>query len=45
MTGTVPSLVLHLHLYQPPREDPWWGVVPVEPNAAPDHDWNRRIDR
>ncbi len=45
MTKTVPSLVIHLHLYQPPREDPWWGVVPEEPNAAPDHDWNRRIDR
>jgi hypothetical protein len=37
------SLVIHAHLYQPPRENPWTGVVEVEPNAAPFHDWNARI--
>ncbi|MHB1192236.1 MAG: alpha-amylase/4-alpha-glucanotransferase domain-containing protein [Longimicrobiales bacterium] len=37
------SVVVHGHFYQPPREDPWTGHVPVEPSAAPFHDWNRRI--
>ena len=39
------SLIVHQHLYQPPREDPWLEVVPVEPSAVPDHDWNTRINR
>jgi hypothetical protein len=38
-------VVLHAHCYQPPREDPWLELVDVEPSAAPDHDWNERIDR
>jgi len=37
--------VIHGHFYQPPRDDPRTGIVPVEPNAAPDHDWNERIER
>lgn len=37
------SFVVHAHLYQPPREDPWLGSVPPEPSAAPYHDWNERI--
>ena len=41
MTGT--ALVLHGHFYQPPREDPWTGIVPEQPGAAPFHDWNERI--
>ena len=41
LTGT--ALVLHGHFYQPPREDPWTGVVPEQPGAAPFHDWNERI--
>lgn len=48
-TGTVrvppTSVVVHAHCYQPPREDPWLEVVEREPSAAPDHDWNARIDR
>lgn len=40
---TRPSVVLHSHFYQPPREDPRTDRVPVEPNAAPYHDWNERI--
>jgi hypothetical protein len=41
MTGV--HLVVHGHFYQPPRENPWTEVVPVEPSAAPHHDWNERI--
>lgn len=38
-----PSLVIHGHFYQPPREDPWTGVVEEQTGAAPFHDWNERI--
>lgn len=37
------NLILHGHFYQPPREEPWLELVPREPSAAPDHDWNERI--
>ncbi|MCA9739552.1 MAG: DUF3536 domain-containing protein [Gemmatimonadota bacterium] len=39
------SVVLHGHFYQPPREDPWFDEVEAQPSAAPDHDWNARIER
>lgn len=39
------SVVLHGHFYQPPRENPWLGYVEAEANAAPQHDWNRRVDQ
>ena len=29
------SVVIHLHYYQPPREDPWLGEIEREPAAAP----------
>jgi len=32
-----------LHFYQPPRENPWLGLVPNEWGAWPFRDWNERI--
>jgi alpha-amylase/alpha-mannosidase (GH57 family) len=40
---TRPRFVVHGHFYQPPRLDPVTGVIPVDPTAAPAHDWNERI--
>jgi len=44
-TTAVPSVVLHGHFYQPPREDPWLEEVEREAAAAPSHDWNERIEQ
>ncbi|HZF68409.1 MAG TPA: DUF3536 domain-containing protein, partial [Gemmatirosa sp.] len=39
------SLILHLHLHQPPREDPWLGELPHDRAAAPDHDATAQLER
>jgi hypothetical protein len=43
MSAAARQVIVHGHFYQPPREEPWLDLVPREPSAAPDHDWNERI--
>ncbi|MCS7170786.1 MAG: DUF3536 domain-containing protein [Aquificaceae bacterium] len=38
-------LCVHCHFHQPPRENPYLGLVPVEPTAQPYDNWNERIFR
>jgi Domain of unknown function (DUF3536)/Glycosyl hydrolase family 57 len=36
-------LCLYGHFYQPPREDPFTGILPVEPEATPYVNFNEKI--
>jgi len=36
-------ICIHGHFYQPERENPWTGAVPLAKDAYPFHDWNARI--
>ncbi len=36
-------IIIHGHFYQPPRENPWTGLIGHESGAAPFPNWNERI--
>ncbi len=40
---SIKAFCIHGHFYQPPREDPLTGVIPIELGAAPYANWNERI--
>lgn len=40
---TRPALCVHGHFYQPPREDPWTGRIPIELGAEPYPNYNAKI--
>jgi alpha-amylase/alpha-mannosidase (GH57 family) len=36
-------VTLHGHFYQPPRENPWLGIIEHQSSALPFQNWNERI--
>ncbi len=36
-------IVIHAHMYQPPRENPWLEAIETQDSASPYHDWNERV--
>ena len=40
---SIRAFCIHGHFYQPPREDPLTGEIPIEPGAMPYRNWNERI--
>ncbi len=37
------SIIIHGHFYQPPRENPYTGIIPVQSSAKPYENWNESI--
>jgi alpha-amylase/alpha-mannosidase (GH57 family) len=37
------AVCVHGHFYQPPRENPWVGLIERQDSARPYRDWNERI--
>lgn len=43
MPKPVRYFCVHGHFYQPPRENPLFDQVEMQPSAQPAHDWNERV--
>ena len=41
--GEPRHIIIHGHFYQPPRENPWTGLISPEHGASPFQNWNERI--
>ena len=39
------ALIIHGHFYQPPRENPFTGIIPLQASAKPFENWNESIYR